>query len=324
METKVVAREGKTAIRVSRTRPLDVTVLMGGPSSEREVSLISGRAVAEGLKGLSHRVTCSDITPEDTSALDRKGIDVVFIAMHGKFGESGDVQRLCEERGLRYTGSPPRASEVAMDKVASKVCFRQAGLVTPDWVVIEAAHTPSQRADLLALTPLPVVVKPLDGGSSVDVTIAKDAAARDGAVEGLAAKYGRAMVEVFVAGRELTVGILGERALPVIEVLATREFYDYTAKYADGAGTRYVFDHGIPEAVIAKVQAAALTAHRSLGCRDMSRVDFILDASGEAHVLEINTIPGFTGHSLLPMAAGKAGLSFEKLVARIVDMAMER
>lgn len=317
---------GREASQVARTarRCLDVTVLMGGPSSERDVSLMSGSAIAGGLERIGHRVTRADISPADASALDRPGIDVVFIALHGDFGESGEVQALCEARGLRYTGCPPRASELAMDKAAAKQIFRRVGLATPDWMIIEDFHSPAQKRKWLAEIPLPVVVKPVDGGSSVDIAIARDESRRDLAVELLLDKYGRAMIERFVPGREMTVGVLGDRALPLLEVIPAREFYDHTAKYADDAGTRYVFDHGLPAPTVARLQDDAMTAFRALGCRDLARVDFILDAGGTPQVLEINTIPGFTSHSLLPMAAAKVGIGFDELVGRIVDMAMER
>ena len=169
-----------------------------------------------------------------------------------------------------------------------------------------------------------MVVKPVTGGSSVDITIARTLTERDEAINGLMDAYGRVMLERFVTGRELTVGIVGEEALPVLEIVPAREFYDYTAKYADEAGTRYVFDHGLSEDLCRKAREEALIAHRALYCRDMSRVDFILDDENELQVLEINTIPGFTSHSLLPMAAAKAGISFEELVDRIARMAMAR
>lgn len=312
-------------IRVPTQRQLlDITVLMGGPSTEREVSLVSGSAVADALQSVGHKVHRADIMPGDTSALDRPGIDVVFIVLHGSFGESGDVQALCESRGLRYTGSGPRASKLGLDKVASKEVFRMAGLDTPKWVVLEKDAAGDRQARQLEAVAGPVVVKPVDGGSSVDVTIARDQATRDQAVQTVLAKYGKALVERFVEGRELTVGILGETALPVIEIVPNHAFYDYDAKYADDAGTRYVFDHGLPEAVVRRVQDAALAAYHALGCRDLSRVDFILDGNGAPQALEINTIPGFTSHSLLPKAAARVGISFDQLVDRIAMMAMQR
>jgi len=287
------------------------------------VSLVSGTAIADALERLGHKVARADISPGDLSALDRKGADVIFIALHGQFGESGEVQELCEARGLRYTGSPPRASELAMDKDASKRIFRLAGLATPDWVVLDGRREPAQAERLKAKIPLPAVLKPINGGSSVDISIVRDEQSLDKAAGELVGKYGGALVESFVKGREFTVSILGDMPLPVLEVVPAREFYDYTAKYADDSGTRYVFDHGLTDAAAA-IQQAALAAHNALGCRDMSRVDFMLDSAGVPQVLEVNTIPGFTGHSLLPMAAARAGISFEGLVDRLVEMAMRR
>lgn len=227
--------------------------------------LISGAAIADGLAGLGHKITRADISPDDTSALDHKGIDVVFIALHGSFGESGEVQKICEDRHLRYTGSPPRASAIAMEKAAAKEVFRKVGLAVAPSRVITSVHPSDSAKVALAEMGLPVVLKPVDGGSSLDVTIAKNSASAEEALFALLRKYGRALVEKFIRGREFTVSILGERALPTIEVIPEREFYDYTAKYADNAGTRYVFDHGLPRKMAEAMQSAALVAHRYAG-----------------------------------------------------------
>ena len=320
-------REGKMPSRRAGETPaslqlLDITVLMGGPSSEREVSIQTGSAISDALRRLGHSVTQSDISPANLTALDREGMDLVFIALHGAFGEDGQVQAVCEERHLRYVGSPPSASSKAMDKAASKEVFRRAGIATPDWAVVTIANMVRMHGRLEELG-LPAVVKPIDGGSSVDVTIARDPAARDQAVAACVAKYGRALVERFVSGKEVTVGVLGRQVLPVIEIRPAHAFYDYEAKYTD-CGTQYIFDHGLGESVVAALGAEAMAAHDALGCRDLSRVDFIVDARGVAHLLEINTIPGFTSHSLLPMAARRAGIGFDQLVARLVEMAMRR
>ena len=323
MPAEPLAAQGAVDAAGRRTRPLDITVLMGGPGSEREVSFMSGRAVAEALRRCGHRVTTADVGPEDTAALDREGIETVFVALHGAFGENGQVQRLCEQRGLCYVGSDPSASELAMDKDASKRLFRRAGLATPDWVVVDGALSPPDWGGLLAGVPPPCVLKPVDGGSSVDITIARDDATRDAALEGLLARYGRAMVEAFIEGREMTVGILADRPLPVVEIRPAREFYDYVAKYEDDA-TEYILDTQLPPAAVEHLRAAAVTAHKALGCRDFSRVDFILTPAGVAHVLEVNTIPGFTSHSLLPKAAAAANVSFEQLCDRIVQLALNR
>jgi len=303
---------------------MDVTVLMGGPSAERDISLISGEAVASALARAGHRVTRADISPTDDSALDREDIEVIFIALHGQFGESGEVQMLCEQRHLSYTGSGPRASRLGLDKAAAKQIFKRIGLTTPDWMIIEDFHPQPVVKTWLAELPPPVVVKPVDGGSSVDVFIAADDAQRDAAIETVMEQYGRVMLERFVAGREMTVGILGEKALPVLEIVPARAFYDKTAKYAHDAGTAYLFDHGLDDEVVRQIQDEALAAHRALGCRDISRVDFMLDAQSVPHILEINTIPGFTSHSLLPMAAANVGISFEALTDRLVTMAAGR
>ncbi len=324
MNTNALATEGLGLQSKRVPLTLDVTVLMGGPSAERDVSIMTGTAIAEGLESLGHRVTRADISPDDTSALDREGMDMVFIALHGEFGESGQVQAMCEQRGLRYTGSPPRASALAMDKAVSAELFTGAGLRAPRGMVVYSTDEQDQVAAALNRLPLPVVVKPVDSGSSVDITIAPNAVSRDVAVEGLLEKYGRAMVEEFIPGREFTVGILGGRPLPVLEVVPAREFYDYAAKYSDDSGTQYVFDHGMPVPAAEEMQSAAMKAHGVLGCRDMSRVDFILTPDNEPVVLEVNTIPGFTSHSLLPMAAAKAGISFPQLVQQIALMAMQR
>lgn len=323
--TERTAAESRAAVPSRRTTDLlDVTVLMGGPSAEREVSLMSGEAVAAALTRGGHRVRRADISPRDVSALDRKDIDVVFIALHGEFGESGEVQELCELRSLPYTGAGPRASRIGLDKAASKQLFKQAGLATPDWMIIEEFHTPQTYRPWLEEFSLPVVVKPVTGGSSVDVTIARDEETRDTALDELLDRYGRTLVEKYVPGRELTVGILGTQALPVLEVIPAGEFYDLHAKYDDDAGTQYVFDHGLGDRLTRHLQRDALTAHEAVGCRDLSRVDFVLAEDGTPQVLEINTIPGFTSHSLLPMAAARVGIDFDELVDRLVRMAADR
>nr|MDP7287874.1 hypothetical protein [Phycisphaerae bacterium] len=189
MDDSVAAKDG-AVIKLPKTdRVLDITVLMGGPSSERDVSLLSGAAIAGGLESVGHKVTRADISPQDTEALDRDGIDVVFIALHGEFGESGEIQALCEDRGLLYTGSNERASRLGMDKAATKQILKRGGLTTPDWMIVEEYHTSEQVAKWLAELPPPVVLKPVDGGSSVDIKIVTDVAHRDEALEYLVDKY---------------------------------------------------------------------------------------------------------------------------------------
>jgi len=306
------------------TDHFDITVLMGGPSFEREVSLMSGENVSTALEAAGHRVTRADVSPTNTSALDRAGIDVVFIALHGEFGESGEVQQLCEDRGLKYIGSSPRASMLGMDKVASKQLFRRSGLTTPDWTIIENFQHPDEARELVEKIPLPVVVKPIDGGSSVDTVISHDESTRSTAVENLLDTYDRCMIEKFVTGRELTVGILGKNPLPIIEIVTPHSFYDYSAKYEDDSGTEFVFPEDMDSETTQRIYNDAITAHEAINARDISRVDFILDTQGVLQVLEINTIPGFTTHSLVPLAARQAGIEMSALVDRIVKMAMKR
>ncbi|MDD4890383.1 MAG: D-alanine--D-alanine ligase [Phycisphaerae bacterium] len=297
---------------------LNILVLAGGPSAEREVSLMGGKSVAESLRRLGHRVTLVDIRPEDLSALDAPGIDVVFPVLHGTWGEDGQLQAILDRRGLAYPGSGPEASALAMDKAASKTAFQAAGLSTPAWQVVSA------WSDAIAATELPAVVKPIDQGSSVDLTIARDPVPLRKAVESVCAAYGRCMIEQFAKGREMTVGVLDQAALPPIEIVVHgHEFYDYQAKYFDDS-TEYRVEPPIPAAVRTELQRQSLAAHRALGCRDFSRVDFILQDDGRPAILEVNTIPGFTSHSLLPKAAAHMGLDFGALCQRLVELAMSR
>lgn len=302
---------------VAHVETLDVTVLAGGPGVEREVSLNSGAAVSEALQRLGHRVALCDISPDDLSALERHA-DLVFVALHGEFGEDGTIQAELKARGLRYTGTGPAASRLAMDKAASKHRFEQAGIPTPPFVVVDDPR----REGLAERFPTPAVVKPVSSGSSVDITIARTAGDLESAAVAVCAKYGRALIERYVAGPELTVAILGDEALPVCEIRTEREFYDYQAKYLDDT-TQYLLDVDLPERLLARVKALSLAAHRVLGCRVFSRVDWMIDGRTlEPYLLEVNTIPGFTTHSLFPKAAARAGLSFEQFCQRILDLSL--
>jgi len=294
---------------------LDITVLAGGPSAEREVSLDSGAAVAAALARLNHRVTVCDIGPDDLTPLDRRA-DFVFIALHGEFGEDGTVQSLLEERGLRFSGCGSAASRLAMDKVAAKRRFAVCGVPTPPFEVVDR----DGLGELERRVSLPVVVKPISSGSSVDTTIARSAEAYRSAAESVVGKYGSALVERFVAGRELTVGILGDAALPVCEIRTKRDFYDYQAKYIDN-DTDYLFDFDLSDSVLDEARRVSLLAHRSLGCSVFSRVDLMWEAAtNELFVLEVNTIPGFTSHSLVPKAASRVGVSFDELCRRVIEL----
>ncbi len=298
---------------------LDITVLAGGPGAEREVSLNSGRAVSDALRGLGHRVELCDIGPADLSALNRPA-DFVFIALHGEFGEDGDLQSELDARGLRYSGSGAAASRLAMNKAESKRCFEQAGVPTPAYELV----TYPRLAGLASRMKPPVVVKPISSGSSVDTSIARTPQALVEAATHVVERYDQALVEQYIAGPELTVGILGDEALPVCEIRTGREFYDYQAKYIDD-DTQYLFDLELPVDLLERVRRLGLSAHRALGCSVFSRVDCMIDAASmKPYFLEVNTIPGFTSHSLLPKAAARIGLTFEHLCQRIVELSLRQ
>lgn len=297
---------------------LRVTVLCGGPSAEREISLESGRAVAAALERCGHDVYMSDIGPDDLRALDHP-CDVIFPALHGTFGEDGQVQRIMEERGLRFVGADARASALAMNKVATKQLAENAGIETPPYEVWTSNEIANGAVSQMTV---PVVVKPVDQGSSVGTAIVREEAALGAALRAAAACSGRVLVEKFVGGDELTVGIIGTEPLPPICIRPKRNFYDYEAKYADDA-TEYLFDAGYGADVLKRAQELSCKLFTQLGCRHLGRVDWIIDAGLRLWLLEINTLPGFTSHSLVPKAAAHVGVSFEELVDRLVRMAYE-
>lgn len=292
-------------------RQLHVTVLLGGPSAERAVSIQSGRAIIDGLRKRGHEVFESDIGPDNLVALDHAA-DVVFPALHGPFGEDGTLQSIMEQRKLRFVGSGSRASATAMDKVATKRIAAGAGALTPEFEVITSGQIPSFAP--------PVVVKPIDQGSSVGTTIVRDSAALAHAVETVIQPYGRALVERFIPGDEITVGIVGEETLPPICIRPKREFYDYEAKYV-AADTEYLFDAGYPQRVLDEARALSKRIFDELGCRHLARVDWMVDRDHRLWFLEVNTLPGFTSHSLVPKAAAHVGIPFDELVERLVFLA---
>lgn len=293
-------------------------VLMGGEGAEREVSLESGRCVSEALKSVGEKIIGVDIRADDLSVLDNDKVDVFFLALHGEFGEDGKLQKILEDRELIFTGSGSAASERAFDKVVSKECFAKAGKNTPEWVEINKKNV-SDAKELIESFAGQVVVKPVCQGSSVDIDILDDIETAVGAVEKVVSKYGRCLVEKFIKGRELTVGILGGEVLPVVEIVPKREFYNYQAKYEDDA-TEYLFGT-ISEEMEERLGADAKMCFEVLGCRDYSRVDFMMDEAGEFYVLEVNTLPGMTSHSLLPKAAEQAGVSFGEMCVKIIELA---
>lgn len=346
---------------------MQISVLLGGYSAERDVSLASGLRIAAALREHGHLVTCVDpaavdargvlgrveerrliaagvgTTPPSLEALaglgyGQRGIrpdlagwpavrdaDLVFLALHGGQGEDGTLQALLDLAGVRYTGSGHLASALAMDKHLSKVLFRSADVRTADWRMApalaagDAAGRARFRDEAVAALGLPVIVKPSQQGSSVALTVVRDPEALWPAVD-LAFRYDTAvMVERFVAGRELSVAILGERVLPIIEIVPKHEVYDYECKYTPGMADEHVAD--LPAAVAADVQRQARLAFDALGLGGCARVDFRLDAGGDAYCLEANTLPGMTELSLVPQGAAAAGLLFPALCERIVELA---
>jgi D-alanine-D-alanine ligase len=300
-----------------------VAVLMGGIGGEREVSLQSGKYVAEALTQAGCSVTTSDITPDDLSILDTAKVDAFFIALHGKFGEDGNLQGILDERGLCYTGSGPKASRLAMDKMASKSTFAQAGIAVAPTALYKPGIDIKSAVERVAAGGHRLVVKPVTGGSTVGVSVEDTVDSAISAAAKCHAEFGDAMIERFVGGRELTVGILHGKSLPIIEIIPKGGFYDYKAKYV-AEDTKYLFDTIDDRAMARRVQDDAVKCFRALGCLDFSRMDFILTPDGTPYALEMNTIPGFTSHSLLPKAAAKVGIPMPQLCLDIVKSALER
>ena len=294
-----------------------VAVLMGGRSAERAISLKSGAMVLAALVNKGVDAHPFDPAEQGLDVLVAQAFERVFIALHGRYGEDGTVQGALELLGIPYTGSGVLASALAMDKRRTKLLWQAAGVPTPRYEVL------SRDTDLKSVAArlgLPLMVKPANEGSSIGMSKVSDAAQLDEAYA-LAANYDRAVIaEQFIDGPELTVGILGEGALPVICLETPRDFYDYEAKYL-AADTRYLIPCGLPPEAEIAIQRESLRAFDVLGCRGWGRVDLMLDRSGRPHFLEVNTSPGMTDHSLVPMAARHAGLSFEDLCVRILELA---
>jgi D-alanine-D-alanine ligase len=295
-----------------------VGVIMGGPSSEREVSLRTGKGVVEALRGRGYDVAVIDWKAGESlpAALQQARIDVAWIALHGVWGEDGCVQGLCECMGIPYTGSGVMGSAIAMDKVMSKRIFEQVGVPTASWRIVRPGH----EAEDLAAIPLPVVVKPSREGSSVGVTIVKDAPALAAAAEEARRHHGEVLVEEYVKGREINIGVLDEAVLGDVEVRPALEFYSYEAKY-QRSDTQYLTPAPIGDGERHKLGEVALLAHRALGCGGYSRVDLILAPNGRVICLEVNTLPGMTEKSLLPKIAAASGMDYATLVERVLASA---
>ncbi|ABI68465.1 D-alanine--D-alanine ligase [Syntrophomonas wolfei] len=306
-----------------------VLVLMGGTSEEREVSLKSGKAVYEGLKDAGYEVEALDFTPETIHRIREYSPDVVFITLHGKNGEDGTVQGYLELLGIPYTGSGVLASAVCMNKVITKKLLSYEGLPTADFQVIKKRgfNRDLFNPDLLMEDfGLPLVVKPATQGSSVGTSIVRKRKNIVPALELALSLDEEILVEKFIAGTELTVTVLGKdnlKTLPVIEIVPKNEYYDYESKYMPGMS-----DHLIPARISEeereRVEEISCKAYDAVGCRGYGRIDLILDRGGNPYILEINTLPGMTGTSLVPDAARAAGIKFPELLDLFVKMALEK
>jgi D-alanine-D-alanine ligase len=296
-----------------------VAVLYGGRSSEREVSLKTGKACADALASKGYDVTLVDVDQDLAAQLGAKGIDVAFNALHGRWGEDGCVQGLLEVMGIPYTGSGVLASALGMDKTVSKAMFKSLGLSVIDYRVFPQEKAASITAADLPFG-IPCVVKPAGEGSSVGVHLVKDPTKLRAACLDAATFKGDVIVERYLKGTEVNVAVLEGKALGAIEIEPANDFYDYAAKYTAGT-TRYHYPARIPEAHQKRVMEAAEKAHKGLGCAGATRVDFIVAPDGTAFILEINTLPGMTATSLVPKIAAGLGIAFPDLCEKILESA---
>ena len=346
---------------------MNIILITGGPSAEREVSNASSKSIVKALRELGHNVKVVDpingdtMVPEDEifrsgvkkdspsfellneihRKSDRKildcinssifdNIDLAFLGVHGKFGEDGKIQSLLELRGIRYTGSDVFSSALAMDKDVSKIILNSAGIKTPDWIVLRES---SGELNLIKISDnilnsigYPCVVKPNDEGSTVGLSIVQPDVEdiQLGKSLELAFNYSdKVLIEKYIRGRELTVPVIGNETFPVIEIRPKDGFYDYEHKYTKGM-TEYFCPAEIPEETEKLARENALKAHRILGCSVYSRIDFILDEKNDLYCLEVNTLPGMTETSLVPKSAAAVGMSFDKLIERIIELSLQK
>lgn len=292
-----------------------VAVLFGGTSAEREVSLKSGAGVLSALQSQGVDAHAFDPATESLDAL--KGYDRAFIALHGRHGEDGTIQGALELMGIPYTGPGIMASALAMDKWRTKLLWQAAGLPIPKFEILTAD---SDFAAVEARLGLPLFVKPAREGSSIGISKVRQSGELHAAYETAAAHDPLVIAEAAVLGGEYTVGIVGEEVLPIVKIEPATDFYDYEAKYLRD-DTRYLCPCGLPEAQDAEIRRQALEAFRVIGARGWGRVDFLMDAHGNYYFLEINTAPGMTDHSLVPMAARVAGLDYPQLVLKVLSLA---
>lgn len=290
-----------------------IAVLMGGDSPEREISLLSGNAAWSSLRRLGLQAVAIDAGRDVAGKLAAAKADFALIMLHGRGGEDGAVQGLLETIGLPFSGSGVLASALAMDKIKSKLIWRQLGLATADF--LELAADTDWDAAIARLGP--AVVKPVSGGSSLGVGIARDAAELERRFSAALAFDSPVMAETYIQGREFSVGILQDEKLPAVELRTRRKFFDYQAKYED-RDTEYICPPELPEQQRGQLLRLAHEAYRALGCRGLARVDLMRDGEGKFFLLEVNTVPGMTGHSIIPMAASRLGRSYDDLMLQIL------
>jgi len=292
-----------------------IGVLLGGTSAEREVSLRSGHAIYQALQGLGYNVVAVDVGQDICALLTAEGIQIAFLALHGGYGENGSIQGMLEVLGISYTGSGVLASAIAMDKEASKKVFLYHDIPVPPYVVIDR-KTAEDRLPTIDFS-LPWVVKPASEGSSIGVSIVRQEHDFRKAIEQAYAYGSRIIVEQYIDGKEIQIGILNGKAIGGVEVRPSLEFYSYEAKYTSGL-TEYILPPEVDDAVYECAGITALKAHESLGCKGATRIDLRIDRKGNPYVLEINTIPGMTETSLLPKIARLAGYDFPGLIEEIL------
>jgi len=300
-------------------KKIKIGVVRGGLSAERPISLRSGRAVTRAFKRVGVSAFSADPADQKTFSRKIRKADILFIALHGKGGEDGVLQKMLERKGILFTGSPSGACEKSFNKEISKRHFEKLGVPTPEYAILDKKNW----RKVAGAFPVPYFVKPLDGGSSQGVFLVEDFRKSAERLRRSLLRFKRLLIEKRVVGRELTAGLLGNLKLPVVEVKPSRPFYDYKAKYTKGM-TIYEVPAKIPAKVAKKIQDIAYRVYRGLGLKGFSRVDVMLDRKNRPYVLEVNSIPGLTEFSLLPKAARAIGISFEELCLRVVRDACEQ
>ena len=301
-----------------------IGVLMGGMSSERNISLMTGETIFSALNRLGYQTVKIDVDEKVCRTLLKEEVEVAFVALHGRYGEDGAIQGLLEIMKIPYTGSGVTASAIAMDKIMSKIIFAAENIPTPDYRVLTEGEEESFYKEIETGVSLPinfpVVVKPSSEGSTIGVRIIQDKTDLREAVEDAKNYSSRIILEKYIAGAEITVGVIEDETVPTLEIVPKSSFYDYDSKYTKGM-TEYFLTTSLDEETDRRVQGLALNAFRAIGCRGAARVDMIVDKEMTPWVLEINTIPGMTETSLLPKAAASVGISFDALVERMLQSA---